>query len=612
MQRGGTHLGSIVINGAQIGRQQRPQGRGASTDNDDDNEFRHAFLIIEAKRGPGGQSPRHVLCAESDADRDAWVDVLVRYVTGEYSDATSSVAAATQSTSSLASVSSSGTAGRPSYENTSVKRPPRMSKDEISVSKVSAVPISQLQVDAHNAKLFQSAPIPMAVDTSRQGVGGSTNSPVGSPDRGSPAHGSNSDPSARRIVDGPGSGPQRQGHALHPHDGQHPQISLSTSVPSYLDVAGHSHPSQQRISPASGTPRSASEMGHYPDLKGPPVSVAPGPSDRSSGQSRQRASYHPSLSPANEAPERPYEVQRSNSAESPDLLTPRAEQSQTSTPVRSKISGPMNGTPIPAGYNFGGGNAAGSSTATSTLPPGGPAPSASSNSLGLAVPADKDRRGKGVSRFWGGFSRDKAPVANAPNAVPRAVIGVALDESLAVAQIATLPAIVFRCIQYLEAKRADQEEGIYRLSGSSAVVKQLRERFNAEGDVDLLACDEFWDPHAIAGLLKSFLRELPASILTRELHLQFLHVIGELSLYFVKVNWLTYACFVQTSQNPQTASASCKASSPSSHWPTTACCVHSRRISYSSCKTLESTRCRCATSESCSARRWAFLPACSA
>ena len=35
-----------------------------------------------------------------------------------------------------------------------------------------------------------------------------------------------------------------------------------------------------------------------------------------------------------------------------------------------------------------------------------------------------------------------------------------------------------------------------------------------EGDVDLLGSDEYWDPHAIAGLLKSFLRELPAGILT--------------------------------------------------------------------------------------------------
>lgn len=63
--------------------------------------------------------------------------------------------------------------------------------------------------------------------------------------------------------------------------------------------------------------------------------------------------------------------------------------------------------------------------------------------------------------------------------VPRAVFAVPLADSLDVAQICGLPAIVFRSIQYLEAKKADQEEGIYRLNGSSAVIKSLRDRFNA-------------------------------------------------------------------------------------------------------------------------------------
>lgn len=43
--------------------------------------------------------------------------------------------------------------------------------------------------------------------------------------------------------------------------------------------------------------------------------------------------------------------------------------------------------------------------------------------------------------------------------------------------------------------------------------------------MDLLASD-VRDPHVIAGLLKSFLRELPSSILTRELHMCFLAVMG--------------------------------------------------------------------------------------
>ena len=57
----------------------------------------------------------------------------------------------------------------------------------------------------------------------------------------------------------------------------------------------------------------------------------------------------------------------------------------------------------------------------------------------------------------------------------------------------------------------------------------------SEGDVNLLASDEFWDPHAIAGLLKSFLRDLPASILTREMHLRFLAVIGKFSAHVLAV-----------------------------------------------------------------------------
>lgn len=47
-----------------------------------------------------------------------------------------------------------------------------------------------------------------------------------------------------------------------------------------------------------------------------------------------------------------------------------------------------------------------------------------------------------------------------------------------------------------------------------------------EGDVDLLNGD-YWDPHAIAGLLKTYLRDLPESLLTRDLHMSFLSVIGE-------------------------------------------------------------------------------------
>ncbi|KAL2019814.1 hypothetical protein VTK56DRAFT_9165 [Thermocarpiscus australiensis] len=87
-----------------------------------------------------------------------------------------------------------------------------------------------------------------------------------------------------------------------------------------------------------------------------------------------------------------------------------------------------------------------------------------------------------------------------------------------------LPAVVYRCIQYLDAKNAIFEEGIFRLSGSNLVIKQLKERFNNEGDINLLTDGQYHDIHAVASLLKMYLRELPSTILTNELRMQFIAV----------------------------------------------------------------------------------------
>ncbi|KAL8963024.1 MAG: hypothetical protein Q9193_000658 [Seirophora villosa] len=88
-----------------------------------------------------------------------------------------------------------------------------------------------------------------------------------------------------------------------------------------------------------------------------------------------------------------------------------------------------------------------------------------------------------------------------------------------------LPAVVYRCLEYLEAQDAASEEGIFRLSGSSVVIKALRDRFNYQGDFDFLADGQYYDVHAVASLLKLYLRELPSTVLTRELHLEFLAVL---------------------------------------------------------------------------------------
>lgn len=100
------------------------------------------------------------------------------------------------------------------------------------------------------------------------------------------------------------------------------------------------------------------------------------------------------------------------------------------------------------------------------------------------------------------------------------VFGIPLDEVVAKSKAydqCVLPAIVFRCIEYLESKGALLEEGLYRMSGSALEIKDLKRRFNNEGDVDLLKEDEYHDIHAVAGLLKMWLRELPENVLTKDL-----------------------------------------------------------------------------------------------
>ncbi|EEH02678.1 RhoGAP domain-containing protein [Histoplasma capsulatum G186AR] len=111
----------------------------------------------------------------------------------------------------------------------------------------------------------------------------------------------------------------------------------------------------------------------------------------------------------------------------------------------------------------------------------------------------------------------------------RAVFGLPLAEAVEYCGVpglnTGLPAVVYRCIDYLRAKDAALEEGIFRLSGSNVVIRSLKEKFNTEGDFDFLEGDTYYDVHAVASLFKQYLRELPTTVLTRDLHLDFIRVL---------------------------------------------------------------------------------------
>ena len=174
------------------------------------------------------------------------------------------------------------------------------------IAKGSAVPISQLSQDQMNAKLFQSAAIPESSST--------TSSPL-----------ERHPPSLDRNL-----------QAIN-------EVPLSSSLPTHLDVAGGGGILSQRA---------ASELGHYPDLTPVRNPVAYYDS-RGSGAPRQdrmqaRSSVHPSLSTVQSSPTFPANgsVDRVPTPEPPSLMLPDASN-------KVKISAPINGTPIPAGYKFG-------------------------------------------------------------------------------------------------------------------------------------------------------------------------------------------------------------------------------------------------------------------
>lgn len=142
----------------------------------------------------------------------------------------------------------------------------------------------------------------------------------------------------------------------------------------------------------------------------------------------------------------------------------------------------------------------------------------------------KDKK-RGLFGFRGRSSSDLGPEKTTmPGSTPdngvRAVFAIPLAESIENARpvgvYTELPAVMYRCIEYLTYKNAIAEEGIFRLSGSNTIIKALRDRFNTEGDVDLIADERNYDIHAVASLLKLYLRELPVTILTRDMHMEFL------------------------------------------------------------------------------------------
>lgn len=284
-------------------------------------------MIIEAKKGQSNAAnPRHVLCAESDQQRDSWVDVLVRHVNGGFNDDQQNLPSSSSST----------------YSN-------GLSPIVTSVALATSLESAQPRSSTSSVGYSEQTLIPSKRGYSRDDAGRST-------------HGT-----------------------LQEEDSSPLEAPISTSLPSSSPLDGDSH--------AFSAPRSQSSLGHddsSSDFKGTPSRHPHPPTNPpTSSPEYHRAKERDkrrSVQPIKVSSNMP-KVSLDGRSTSPDIPTPRVDQNG-----KVKISGPIGGAPIPAGYKFGAnGKDKEKETAEQSTP-------------------GSDRREKSRSRMFWGFGR--------PNGMP--------------------------------------------------------------------------------------------------------------------------------------------------------------------------------------------------
>lgn len=119
------------------------------------------------------------------------------------------------------------------------------------------------------------------------------------------------------------------------------------------------------------------------------------------------------------------------------------------------------------------------------------------------------------------------PAASRPQAYDPSIHGLAVYgtplEDLLDYEEGTVPRVVYQCVQAID-NFGLEVEGIYRASGNSAQVAEIRREF----DIDALAVDLLRpndgvnDIHSVASALKQYFMALPDPLLTRRYHREFI------------------------------------------------------------------------------------------
>ncbi|CAO3682229.1 unnamed protein product [Umbelopsis ramanniana] len=404
--KNGNQLGVIHLRHAKIGRQ-APQ---TSLDAKDSKMFRHAFLVLEHKKSGSSVLARHILCAESDFERDEWIDALIYHV-----NAPEEEHGLEPTTPTTPQSKDSGTV---LGKFKKLRKPDKRHKSAYDFNNES-VPVSRKTFEISGTEDTRFSDSAFAIKQQR----------------------SNSDPAITPII----RPLPRERTPLRPPKSRLNSNDEVVSNDSGFDTYDTSAARNSVVSLKNGNGDSEHQIWSPDETTSSPIHVE-----------------KDTLSP-------------------PTTSTSSSRQSRAARRLTGKLTG-------------WGKKALHASDDTEDQEPSLPTP-----------------------------EEPKEPVFQLQFAIP---LQLAIDVTRSTIPI-ELPAVVYRCIEYLDAKNAVMEEGIYRQSGSTAVINELRERFDKEGDYNILESGVYYDVHAVAGLLKMWLRELPTEVLTVELHDDFLGVIGK-------------------------------------------------------------------------------------
>lgn len=345
-QPGGTKVGEIPLQTAQIGRQ---SSRAAESG---DDAYAHALLI---RSQTGKDEADHILCADNDEERDAWIQALT------------TLGGPSRSRSANAATSASASGGAAAVRSPSTERERVFSSSSLPM----APPIPTIAHEPDSPRVQQerrrsgSGPASMSVDS----------------------HSMMMQQQQQQQQDPRGLSARSAGDQLPP----------SVSLPSNLDALARGMPAMEGLSTKKVSPILEEDA--------PPSAEATNVrSSRLNPAAATSSGTWRSLS----TPDRP---------QSPDK---RNFDNSAAKYSASDVSSPMNAVPLPSGFEF----------------------------------KKIERQKKTKSSFWNFTSRgshDKATVA----AAARPVFGVPLKEAVSISRIRPgleLPAIVYRCVEFLEAK----------------------------------------------------------------------------------------------------------------------------------------------------------------